>query len=799
VAIQHGDFDGDGHVDLAAVNSRTDNVSILRNGGDGTLVSRWTFAVGSDPESGVASDFDGDGLIDLATANRSSGDVSVLLSEGHGSFRRAQSFPAGPSPTDMVAEDLDGDSDVDLAVSLLGNWDPTALAYEGSGVSLLFGDGNGGFEAGGLLSVGAAAALIAVDLNGDRKLDLVVLDANSPDLSVLPGLGGGAFASPTPQPLPFVADSIASGDADGDGDLDIFLGGAYAAEGFSLLENDQGTLALAPGVFPLISVRALAIGDLDGDGDADVTALTGSAGEQLVLFTNDGTGVFEPEAPLSSDFSSNSLQAVDLDGDGWKDIVVSSWSAGGVSVYRNVGVGKLRGASSFLAGIGPIALATLDADGDGDLDLAAVKSGGGVSLLLHGSGRDFDRTLEIETSADPVSITAADLEGDGDEDLITVHKGELPGDVGPTPGVPGSVEVLRNLGGGAFEKAPIINVGFLPSAVIAADMNGDGRLDLVVTDPGYYAFAGIEDAAVWVIAARDDGTFDVPVNVSTEVSANVAAAVDFDDDGDQDLVVAGGEVHILLNLGGLRFLSLEHPTFANSVLAADLDQDGGLDLILVAYDHVDVLLQRGRGDFESRSYRTLSGGIAASAADDGDGALDLAIAGPDVQVLIGDGKGAFGPPRLFVAGSTPRAIVSGDLDADGRTDLAVSNLGMVSVLFNESEPPRSADSNQNGFPDECDGIRFRRGDMNQDSKVDISDSIALLGHLFLGASGLPCLESADANDSGRVDISDAIFLLDYLFLGDTLPPEPGAGPACGFDPGPPGSGLDLGCVEYRGC
>jgi ELWxxDGT repeat protein len=99
------------------------------------------------------------------------------------------------------------------------------------------------------------------------------------------------------------------------------------------------------------------------------------------------------------------------------------------------------------------------------------------------------------------------------------------------------------------------------------------------------------------------------------------------------------------------------------------------------------------------------------------------------------------------------------------------------------------------------GLPFRRGDANADGATDISDSVASFGYLFLGdPPTIPCKESADANNDGTIDISDGIYFLEWLFLGKAEPPAPGPTKAsCGFDPDPPGSQGDLGCVEYPPC
>jgi hypothetical protein len=100
-----------------------------------------------------------------------------------------------------------------------------------------------------------------------------------------------------------------------------------------------------------------------------------------------------------------------------------------------------------------------------------------------------------------------------------------------------------------------------------------------------------------------------------------------------------------------------------------------------------------------------------------------------------------------------------------------------------------------------EGRSFARGDFNGDGKADISDAVAALSYLFLGAPVSSCLESADANNDGKLDITDAVFELSWLFLGGRPLPPPGPPPACDADAPDPESGstVFLGCEDYPPC
>ena len=188
-ALATADLNGDGHLDLATANERSDDVSLLLGNGDGTFRTQQRFAAGSGPSALVAVDLNGDGRVDLATANDRSRDVSVLLGNGDGTFQTPRRFPVG-RPLDsrekraLAAADLNGDGRLDLATTNTRS------------VSVLLGNGDGTFREEQRFAAGfAPVALAAADLNGDRHIDLATANHFSGDISVLPGNGDGTFAA----------------------------------------------------------------------------------------------------------------------------------------------------------------------------------------------------------------------------------------------------------------------------------------------------------------------------------------------------------------------------------------------------------------------------------------------------------------------------------------------------------------------------------------------------------------------------------------------------------------------------
>jgi hypothetical protein len=210
-----GDFNGDGHLDVAVINGGYfgDNmVSILLGQGDGTFLTPQRFVVGIYPTSMAAGDFNGDGHLDLALAN---GDmVSILLGNGDGTFEAAQNYATGAEPLAMAVGDFDGDGRLDLAVANFGGT-----------VNVLLGNGDSTFHAARSYAVGGRCSSVALgDFDGDGHLDLAVNNDNywsanqAPDtVSVLLGNGDGTFQAAQNYATGPNPHALAVGDFNGDG------------------------------------------------------------------------------------------------------------------------------------------------------------------------------------------------------------------------------------------------------------------------------------------------------------------------------------------------------------------------------------------------------------------------------------------------------------------------------------------------------------------------------------------------------------------------------------------------------
>ncbi|HEV2176645.1 MAG TPA: FG-GAP-like repeat-containing protein [Terriglobia bacterium] len=219
-SVATADFNGDGKLDLAAVNScgsdpscnnQSGVLAVLLGNGDGTFQAPKTFGTGFDPVAVASGDFNGDGKLDLAAVNYVDSTVSILLGNGDGTFQTHVDYVTGPNPNGITVADFSGDAKLDLAI-------PNSART----VAILAGNGDGTFSPAGELATDNfnASSATTGDFNGDGNLDLAVATGGSV-VSILLGDGHLNFQPAINYPVGPCSFSVAAGDFNGDGKLDL--------------------------------------------------------------------------------------------------------------------------------------------------------------------------------------------------------------------------------------------------------------------------------------------------------------------------------------------------------------------------------------------------------------------------------------------------------------------------------------------------------------------------------------------------------------------------------------------------
>ena len=326
----------------------------------------------------------------------------------------------------------------------------------------------------------------------------------------------------------------------------------------------------------------------------------------------------------------------------------------------------------------------------------------------------------LPAGTNPSGIAAGDFNSDGISDLALTEYDNANGH---------DVVVLLGKGDGTFQAPARYPTGLGPFAVIAADFNHDGKLDLAVSDEF--------DNAVSILLGKGDGTFQPHKKFITPTYPHELAAADFDGDGNLDLVINGssnGFLGVMLGRGDGTFkpeqiyITTWGLAGAVSPGPGDFNGDGKLDLAVLSGQGVGVMLGKGDGSFSKPAYYEAAPVAASEVVADfnGDGNLDVAVAGSSLKgggvlaILLGNGDGSFRTHVDYPCSGEPKYMLASDLNGDGKLDLAVTDAatGKVHVFLGRGDGTfhEATDFAAGGHR----ALFLAAGDFNRDGRMDLA-------------------------------------------------------------------------------
>ena len=716
-AVYAADLDGDGLIDVLSAAPGHDTLMWYRNEGGSLFAGPATVTPKIEGARFVhAVDLDDDGNLDILSASSSDNKVVWFRNEGAGTFSNFRVITTAARHAESVySADLDGD----------GLQDVLSASVRDNKIAWYRNEGDGLFSTQNVITAGAlgAASVFAADLDSDGFIDVLSASAYDDKIAWYRNKGGGNFTSEII--LSIAAEGAAcvfAMDLDDDGMIDVLSASSddnkiawYRNEGGGNFSSEQIITTFADGA---ASVYAA---DLDGDGLPEVLSAS-SSDYTIAWYPNEGNGSFSAQRVITRQAAgARSVFAADLDGDGRADVLSASFDTNRIDWYRNEGGGLFLVQQAISVSVsGPVCVSAADINGDGRMD---VLSTGFLTNTIawhpnQGGSRPFTTWKLLNPLVDsPQAVFAADLDGDGLVDILSASMDD------------NKVAWYHNEGDGVFSSQRVINWDAVGAqSVFAADLDGDGLTDVLSAAWNYGEIAWYRN--------EGGGAFSMEQLISQNAGqATSVYATDLDNDGLVDVLSSaqvGGKIEWYRNEGSGAFsdaiLITAEASGATSVHAADLDGDGLPDVLSASpNDHkIAWYHNRGQGSFSEQRIISLETANALSvfAADlDADGLIDVLSASPGDDKIAwyrNQGNGTFSTQQVISTNADRASCVyAADVDADGLQDVISTSFGDNKIAWYRNEGSGLFSHQRVITQDVKDPTSVYAADLNGDGLLDV--------------------------------------------------------------------------------
>lgn len=647
-----------------------------------------SYATSPNAYSSATADINGDGRIDVITANYDYRTVSVLFGDGAGGFLPPQDFPTEINITAVAAGDLNRDGKPDLVTAYV----------TGNKIAVLLNNGQGGFSAPTIIqmpqNVFGFYKLKIADFDGDGNSDLVGISETN--LHIFLGNGLGGFAINTSLPWKGDAADLVVGNFNNDNLSDLAITSTHYSVPweFGIILGKAGGGFIINNRFSLPDEPSSIIaGEFNGDALTDIVLglnypYQNSTPQRfyLQLWNGNGAGNFTAGTKIVLPFRVAEVVSGDFNGDGKSDLAASLNSI--IATAYGTGNGTFQNLAYWASQTARLTAADVNQDNRHDLlTIQGSQQSSSVTVLLSRGNDGFPAPKAVPYG--DTDIAAADFNGDGLLDMVTANDSDF-----------GS-EVVIALNDG--------NDGFLPDrrfetplalrGLAVGDFNGDGKKDVATSH-------STNTKAVAIYFGDGAGNIAAPVTRSFSYGVESVVAGDFNGDRKDDLFVLDNtpRSHVLLSNGDGTFTAApefltDPPYYSAAPKTGDFNADGKLDLVVLTSSGgnsaLTIWLGAGNGTFTRGGSKIGFFPNIAVGDINADGKLDVVTlnssgGGTTINRFPGDGNGGLGNASAQTLNFDSAYLIVADFNSDSAADVALhtfSTRGNLVVIPSLNQAP----------------------------------------------------------------------------------------------------------------